>query len=184
MKKIKIKRRIENAAAAFFAGEITNENDSMSFANGSDVLRNESAAGFYEKAEVFTRILKQVFLFFPGTLLLFVLSLGTAISILAPLGSMNLNIGFGQFFLLFAAGIFMTWFGIGDLRKPKHFVIPLSIAATGALLGAVSAILMASSGAFRKIVFSDAFPLYLLPLALIVPFLAKGLVDRDSQAYK
>lgn len=184
MKKIKIKRRIENAADAFFADANLNENDLMSFADGADVLRDETTSGFYAKAEVFTKILKQVFLFFPGTLLLFVLSLGTAISILAPLGSMNLNIGFGRFFLLLAAGVFMTWFGIGDLRKPKHFVIPLSIIALGALVGAASAILMASSGAFRKIVFSDAFPLYLLPLALIIPFLAKGLVDRNSQDYK
>lgn len=180
MKKIKIKRRIENAADAFFADANFDENNAISFADGADVLRNKTASGFYEKAEVFTKILKQVFLFFPGTLLLFVLSLGTAISILAPPANMNLRIRLGEFFLLLAAGVFMTWFGIGDLRKPKHFVIPLSIAATGALVGAVSAILMASSGEFRKIVFSGAFPLYLLPLALIVPFLAKGLVDRDS----
>jgi hypothetical protein len=147
----------------------------------SRILRDETPADFPGKSEMFVKILMQVFLFFPGTFVLFVLSFGTTIMVSYSPGGMRFGIGFVWIFLLFLAGFFGTWLGIGDLRKPKHMVIPLSILATGAAIGLVSAFMMMMSGTVRTIIFGNNFIFYIFPLALIVPFLAKGLIDRRSE---
>ena len=66
MKKIKIKQRIENAVDAFLADDNSIKNNSISFANDSDLLRNELSADSSAKSTAFGKILKQVFLFFSG----------------------------------------------------------------------------------------------------------------------
>ena len=85
------------------------------------------------------------------------------------------------FNLIFFAGLFlaatlMTWLGLGDVRKPKHLVIPASICSVGAAAG----VLFWASNYFHTFIHDDALPFYVFPLALIVPFLAKGWVDKDS----
>ena len=76
----------------------------------------------------------------------------------------------------------MTWHGIGNLRKPKHFIIPVSIIITGFVLGAVSGLMSVLFHQLRSLIWNDAYPLYFLALALIVPFLAKGWVDGTSES--
>ena len=73
MKKIKIKQRIENARNAFF-DDAYDTNDFPSFRNEAALLLNEKSENFTRKTSALETILKQVFLFFPGTLVLFSLS--------------------------------------------------------------------------------------------------------------
>jgi hypothetical protein len=78
-------------------------------------------------------------------------------------------------------GTVMTWFGLGDIKNKKHFAIPASIIITGAAFGTiVRAAAKISDFADRML---DDFDLliYLFPIALIVPVLAKGIVDRKRQ---
>lgn len=182
MKNIKFKRRIDSAVDAFFAGESSNENGSMTFTNYSSLSANKTETLFTQKGDKLLNALKQTFLFFPGTFVLFIISF--AFSVISVNNPFHASISSEKIFSVcfwFAAAVFMTWYGIGDLRKPKHFVIPVSIISTGIVLGIFSGIASALFYQFQHFVWSNAFPLCFFPLALIVPFLAKGLVDRKQE---
>jgi hypothetical protein len=179
MNETKLKQRIENAIDAFFDNGISTESNSLTFGNESGSLRNQISEIFVEKADFLVKILKQVFFFFPSTFVLFIVSFAfTVISINNPI---NATMPEGRIYwiiLWFSAAVFMSWFGLGDLRKSKHFVIPASIIGTGFVVGAISGILSFVFPQLQNMIFGGAYPLYLFPLALVVPFLAKGLADK------
>ncbi len=179
MSETKTEQRFKKALDAFFADENADENNFLSRANDADVLRNETTTAFQEKHAALFNLLKQIVLFFPGAFVLYIVSF--AFSAFTVNNPFNATIPRGRLFWVlcwFLAGIFMTWRGIGDWRDPKHLVIPASIISTGIVLGTFSGILSLFSERLQNIIFSDAFPLYLLPVALVVPFLAKGLIDK------
>jgi hypothetical protein len=167
MKKTKIEQRIHNAINAFFANteENTDEN-SLTLTNDSAILKPETAIKLNEKGDALVKILKQVFLFFPGALYLF---FGT-FQILAFAFFWN-PFSIIAFFLI---GSFLTIFGIGNLKNPKHLVIPLYIVAV-----AIVAFLFFSTIGGLKSVFE--YGIYFFPLALIAPLLAKGWIDKTDE---
>ncbi len=187
MKKTKIKQRVANAFDAFRADENSVENDLMNYAADAGVRRRESANCFNEKNSNVVQSLKRGFLFFPGTFFLFVISLGvTLVSAHSPKIITIIKMSPGRtftVFLFFAIAILMTWFGLGDLRKPKHFVIPASIAALGIIVGAIGGALAAASPQIERLIFLNNFPVYFFPLALMIPILAKGWVDMKDENY-
>jgi len=168
MKKTKIKQRFKNAANAFFEnGEETYDENSLSFAGDSSLLKQEKAVRFSEKADVLVKILRRTFIFLPGALYLF---FGT-LSIFMFEFVWNKPLAILAAFLI---GSFMTIFGIGNLKNPKHLAIPLSIVAV-----AIAAFSLFSMFGKSKYVFE--YGIYFFPLALIVPFLAKELADRTGK---
>lgn len=184
MKKTKIKQRIKNATDAFFADETSDTNDFLSFRDEANFLQKKKIEDFARKYNTLETILKQVFLFFPGTLILYFLSFGfTAlyVSLLVnPLGLIP-RYWVSSLMTMFLAAILMTWLGLGDVRKLKHLVIPSSIITVGVIFGALVGGLITISHQFERFIFINSLPLYLLPLALVVPFLAKGWVDRNDK---
>ena len=123
--------------------------------------------------------MKQTLLFFPGTFFLYMLSIGFTVMFLSSFvnpSEMTPRFGYIWTLLIFWAAILMTWLGLGDVRKPKHLVIPASIISVGVFCG----ILLLLSDPFETLISSNFFPFFLFPLALIVPFLAKGWVDRNE----
>ena len=184
MKKTKIKRRFENAAAAFFADESLSENNLENYRTETGLREAENSSGLNQKNSSLETILKQVFFFLPGTFILYGLSIGFTvmfISALANRPAMTPRFEMIWLGMIFLAATLMTWLGLGDVRKLKHFVIPASIIGVGATVGAVIAfVLFAMPFYLRRFVLGDSFPMYIFPLALIVPFLAKGWVDRKS----
>lgn len=182
MKKTKIKQRLENAAHAFFTIEDSSEKNLISFANSSEVFQNEIPTNFSKKVDTYFNIFKQVFLFFPGTFILFMISF--AFSMIFTSNPYHATLPPDRLVWVtfwFLSGIVMTWLGIGNMRKAKHFIIPGSIITVGIAVGLVSGILSAGFYEVQKIVWNDSYPFYFFPLALIVPFLAKGWVDRKSE---
>ncbi len=166
MNKTKIGQRINNAANAFFDDEpeTSGEND-LAFAPDSDLLGPERAAQFYEKGDRFVKILKRAFLFLPGALYLFfgtfqILSFDFFWSPLSVL-------------VVFLIGSFMTIFGLGSLKNPKHLAIPVSIVVVG-----IAAFGLFSTLGGLKYVFE--YGIYFFPLALIAPVLAKRLVEDEK----
>ena len=123
MERTKIEQRIKNAVNAFFKSDAhENTENSLFFPNDSTLLTQERTARFNEKADVFVKILKRTFIYFPGVFYLF---FGT------------LEVLFFDFFrspltilAMFLIGSFMTIFGIGNVTNPKHLMIPLSIVLT------------------------------------------------------
>jgi hypothetical protein len=165
MKKTKIEQRIKNAFNSFFADdqESFGEN-SLSFAHDSALLKQETAEAFHEKGDVLVKILKRTFIFLPGVLYLF---FGTLLVFSFEFLWNPLTI-----LAVFLIGSFMTIFGIGDIKNPKHLAIPLSIVAVG-----IAAFSLFSWLGNIKYVFE--YGIYFFPIALIVPFLAKYLVDHE-----
>ncbi|HEX9927044.1 MAG TPA: hypothetical protein VGB02_00745 [Pyrinomonadaceae bacterium] len=83
--------------------------------------------------------------------------------------------------LIIFLGTLMTWFGLGDIKNRKHFAIPASLIVTGTVIGAI---IKATASAFDladKMLDDFSYLIYLLPFALIVPILAKGVVDRKTE---
>ena len=169
MKKTKLKHRIDNAVNAFFDNnrEIYVENN-LTFASDSALLKQETAARFNEKADVLVKILKRTFLFLPGAFYLFygMLLVFTFDFFWNPLTVIT----------VFLVGGFMTIFGIGNLKNPKHLVIPLSICAVGVAVFALFSV-------FGNAKFVFEYGTYFFPLALIAPFLVKNLVDKTDKVH-
>lgn len=186
MKKTKIKQRFANAADAFFADENSIENNLESFGNQTNSWREDTRSNSFQKNSSLETILKQVFLFFPGTFVLYILSMGLTAMFVGSwfrFSELNLRVGIGWVMLLFLASMLMTWLGLGDVRKTKHLIIPGSIISVGVVVGAVVGVLI-TIPFYGRLFFRDSFPLYIFPLALIAPFLAKSLVDRKEEKLK
>ena len=133
------------------------------------MLKQQTATHLNEKGDLLVKILKRAFLFLPGVFYLF---FGTFMIF-------SFEFFWNPFTILaiFLIGSFLTIFGIGNLKNPKHFVIPLSIIAVGIV--AYSFFSMFGS---LKYVFE--YGIYFFPIALIAPFLAKSLVDRTDEEIK
>lgn len=184
MKQTKFKERIENARNAFFDDESFDANDFLSHRNQNEFLQSAESGEIAPKISTVETILKQSLLFFPGTFILYILSAGFTImftSIFTEPSGMNPRFEFIWLSLVFLAATLMTWIGLGDVRKPEHFVIPASIAGVGVFFGAVAVALINLSNGFGIHRFIDNLAFYLFPLALIAPFLAKGWVDRKNE---
>ncbi len=178
MEKTKIKQRFANAADAFFADQNSIENNLESFSDESVFSPKEFSTDFSAKADVGFRIFKQIFLFLPGAFLLFFLSIVlTGFLVLRPPVGAENHVLYGLAVMTISA--LMTFFGLGDWRKLEHFSIPLSIVSLGAILGFAGSLLF---GLEKFIFFVDRYVIYFFPLALIVPFLAKGWVDRKTES--
>ena len=176
MQKTKIKQRIENAIDAFFDDEISTNNNSLTFSGESGLLKEQLSEAFTEKADVFVKILKQVFLFLPGTFVLFSLSLIAVFLVLNPsLGTTLLHSE--RLVLVMIISAFMTTFGLGSLKNRRHLIIPASILLVGSAVGAVVAL---SGGGVN---FIDTYAMYFLPLALITPVLAKSWIDSKCKDF-
>ena len=167
MKKTTLRQRINNSVNAFWDDDWEKNGESgLSLAGDSGLLKSEAAAPLNNKADLVVKILKRTFIFLPGTLYLFFAAM--------------FGFSFPFFWenpitilVVFLIGSFMTIFGIGDLKNPKHFVIPFSIAAVGFM-----AYLLFSS--FGELKYLIDYGIYFFPLALIVPFLAKNWVDKTE----
>ncbi len=195
MKEVKIKERFENAFEGFFDTEKSSPDTTLSAEAERYFQQKDSSKIFSEKSYAFVTILKQVFLFLPGAFLLFYISMGSTfafINYLEPSGDVEIGrsgINVLALFLLCLVGSLtglMTWFGLGDIRNSRHLVIPGSIIASGITLGTIVGLTSGIFSLSAKIMFDFSYAIYLFPIALVVPFLAKGLVDRngkDSKAF-
>lgn len=185
MKKTTFRQRISNARNAFFDDETFEAHESLSFIKQNENLQYSESEDISQQNSVLETILKQIFFFFPGTFILYILSLVLTIGLIDVIfGPSRIILGIQDFAgisAVFSAAILMAWLGLGDVRNPKHFVIPASIIIVGIFFGAVAAI---ASNHFSRSIFINGYPFYFLPLALIVPFLAKGWVDGKTENKK
>ena len=164
MKKTIFEQRTDHVFQAFFDEDCENFNEkSLTYAHDPALTAQKSSGQFNEKGDRLVKILKHVFLFLPGVFYLF---FGTLMAFEFEFFRAN------PFALLmaFAIGSFMTIFGIGSLKNPKHLVIPISIV----IIGAATFYFFSMLGG-PKYVFQ--YGIYFFPLALIAPFLLKSLFD-------
>ena len=184
MENTKFKERVETAQNAFFDDDFFGASDFLRCRSQNEFLESEESKEIVVEISTLETVLKQVFLFFPGTFLLYILSLGFTVMFanlfMKPL-EMTLQYELFWLIVLFFAAILMTWLGLGDVRKSKHFIIPASIIGVGIFFGTIAGVLINISNSLQKIILTNDYPLYFFPLALIVPFLAKGWIDGKTE---
>jgi hypothetical protein len=153
-------------------------------------LELEKENSFTGEHKSFIILLKQIFIFLPGTFLLFFMSFGAAIIFMEivvyrrALETLpdDFPFQFALIGLIVFLGTLMTWFGLGDIKNRKHFAIPASLMITGAMIGAVVKAAASVFDLADKMLDNFSYLIYLLPLALIIPILVKGIVDRKTEA--
>lgn len=182
MKKTKIKERFENAVEAFFDNDKLTENNSLSFTGERAIINEDFPESENEKrSKAFPNLLRQVFLFFPGVFVLFGLSMMLVyISIVQSYNTVRLDKPV-QLFLALTISFFMTWLGLGNIRKPKEIAIPLSVIGIGAVIGALSGVVsIIDLKLIHKILSDSGYPLYFLPLGLIIPLATKMWLEKSE----
>ncbi len=188
MRKVKLDTKSEKSTDAF-VDENLDENAALSSVNSAEILELEKENSFTGEHKSFITLLKQIFIFLPGTFLLFFMSFGAAIIFMEIVvyGRAfetlpdDFPFQFALIGLIIFLGTLMTWFGLGDIKNRKHFAIPASLMVTGAMIGAI---IKATASVFDladKMLDNFSYLIYLLPLALIVPILVKGIVDRKTE---
>ncbi len=180
MKKTTFDQRFEKAVNAFFEDDKSFENSQLAVTENHSILTTEKDKLTTEKIDSFINILKQVFLFFPGTQILYFL--GAFVAFTQIVDRLNFPSIFNLWILFWLlSGTFMTWAGLGDLKNSKHWILPASTLATGTILGTFFGILAKAFPEIHKLIFGD-LPIFLLlfPLAFIVPILVKGWLDKEE----
>jgi len=174
MKKVKLKERFDNAAQAFFDHEKPEDSFLTTYETSSAV---EKAPYFSKTTRSVFNVLRQLFLFLPGTFVLYPTTI--ALTAIVISGDARYELSFFLVLLLNVfASAFLTVLGLGDVRKPKYFAIPLSIIAIGILFGILCFWLFDSGIGLR--IFLEKFAPYYFPLAFIVPVLVKGWLDKTE----
>jgi hypothetical protein len=191
MKKVRTEVCLGNSFDELFENENPAENQTLTFANNRELFKLEENSP--NRAKSFSKILKQIFFFFPGTYLLYFASFIGAVVLSdifiaqRPLDTFSSSTPFQIILLLLIGtlGTFMSWVGLGDIKNKKHSVIPVSIIVTGMAIGTVVKSFEHFSGLIDR-TFDDFnyYFIYLLPLALIVPILAKGWVERKGKIFE
>lgn len=176
MSKAKIKERFENAVDAFFDDEKLGENAALIIPKDYSANFNETES-FTDRHKTFIKVLKQIFLFLPGAVVFFFMSVAfTGFAILRPTPGEGHHLYLG-IFITFIAGL-MTFLGLGDWKNPRHLFIPLSIFSLSAVLAIIGSI---THGVDNFPQFIDHYAANFLPLAFILPFLAKALADKTER---
>ena len=188
MRKVKLDTKSEKSAEALFDNEISDRSEALGFAGSASILELDKEKGFSGERKFIINLLKQVFIFLPGTFLLFFMSFGAAIIFMETIVYRraletlpdDYPLQFALIGLIVILGTFMTWFGLGDIKNRKHFAIPASLIVSGAITGAVVKAAASVSDLADRMLDDFSYLIYLLPLALIIPILAKSIVDRKT----
>lgn len=189
MRKVKHDDKAEKSADAFSGDENSRESEALNLTGGAKMSKLETDKNYAGESKSFVNVLKQIFLFLPGAFLLFFMSFGAAVIFLEIVVFRrkiqtlpdDYPLQFALIGALILSGALMTWFGLGDIKNRKHFAIPASIFVTGATLGAIVKAAAKISDFADRMLDDFGVLIYLFPLALIVPVLAKGIVDRKSE---
>jgi hypothetical protein len=188
MRKVNLDTKCKKSTDAF-VDENFDENAALSFAGSAKILELEKENRFTGEHTSFITLLKQIFIFLPGTFLLFFTSFGAAIIFMEIVVYRrafetlpdDFPLQFALIGLIIFLGTLMTWFGLGDIKNRKHFAIPASLMVTGAMIGAVVKATASVFDLADKMLDDFSYLIYLLPLALIVPILAKSIVERKTE---
>lgn len=168
---MRLRQRSHGAYVSLFEEKCSNEGSVVSVEEFQMQSFNEKVAK-NQNGKV-SRFLRSIFLYLPGV---FVLHMFTALlTWVAIADSRMLNRAQWQYISLFFAGsIAFTALGLGDLRKPKHFIVPFSVISVGFVTGLIGVLIKSGPPPIGL----EVFFAYLLPVAYIAPLFAKTWVDR------
>jgi len=155
MSKIKLDERIENAMNAFF--ETEPDHGSLAMRSGvRDELVASAGTAFSVKFGKWSNLLRELFLFGPGTFFLFFVTL--ALIFFYP----TQGLPFPGLIML-AMTAFITYAGTGDIRNTKNLAVPATVIVAAAAVAIIQSIFPVPE--YLSPYFSYA--LYSFPIALI-----------------
>lgn len=172
MKKV-LESQIANQKTPFFDHWRHFEKGEVSRVNQNSLLGNEDKLASDEKKAILVTVLKTIFIFLPGAFFLYFDSIFLLYTFFIDKTSL-FDLGFG--FVWLTGSALMTVFGIGNIRKAKHFLIPASILAISFTVFMISNILPDSIQ--TKVLFE--YSAYLFPLVLTIPYLTKVLIGKEE----
>ncbi len=189
MRKSKLDTKSEKSADPSFVSENPAENEALSFTGSAKMAEIKKDEGLADERKPLIALLKQALLFLPGTFLLFFMSFGLGIIFMEIVVYRrafetlpdDYPFQFALVGLIVLLGTLMTWFGSGDIKNRKHFAIPASVMVSGAVIGAFIKALSKIWDLADRMLDDFSYLIYLLPLALIIPILAKSIVDRKTE---
>ena len=173
MKEKKFKEKFENAFGSFFCDEKLDENFQLDFYGNQTILENEKSQNIVGNIDLI-KLFKEVFLFLPSALLLFIGSIGFTWRLFLPISEGVERFSMLNFIALLILSL-ITILGLGNLRNPKHLSIPLSIIATGVMLSVIDNVFFGGFGGYLP---------YFFPLALIVSVFEKNWIYLKSEEAK
>lgn len=187
MRQNETKERLKNMFESFVE-QPDSQNNSITHPNKNELTQTASDDHLVLNQSLMD-LLKQIFFFFPGTLMLLFVGIVGAIILIdifvvqRPLETLPESAPLQILLLGIVAllGTFMTWFGLGDIKNKRHFSIPASILAAGGLIAVIFKALEVIFDFARLLEEFNHYFIYFLPLALIVPILVKGWVDRKAE---
>lgn len=174
MERVELKERFAPKVDACFEDDQSDENAALTSSSVDNLSQIKEKTGFSRNFEILLTILRQVFLFFPGAFALYFVTVSlTGFFYFKPYvigGSqvpLSLIIGF--------ISSILTCLGLGNIKNPKHLIIPLSIIAFSIIAGLLGCYRY-NSGTF--VYFLGRYVPLFFPLALIIPFFAKFWIDN------
>ena len=165
MGKIKLDDRIENAVNAFFEAEPDRWNFPLIY-TGYEARMVADESTFFEKAEKWTGVLRELFMFGPGTFCLFYMTL--MVIYFYP----TIGISFQGLFMTVSAA-FLTYAGSGSIKEKKNLAVPGTVIAMAAAVAFVSSLFPASDIYFW-------YSIYLFPIVLVAAKLVQGWVSGEK----
>ncbi len=168
MKKTKIDARIENAMNAFFETPPDHGQFALTYTGPTALAANETS--FSEKADKWSGILRELFMFGPGTLCLFC---GTLTSVFF-FGAVGRSFGF-DWVLTCLLFVFLTYAGSGSIKNYKNLAVPGIVITMSLAIAVVPSLILGKELADQYFWHS----MYLFPLVMISAKLVQGWV-RDK----
>lgn len=173
MAKTTLKERLKQISDDFFDGESANKISLAAFDNKADSNKKGEISEKNNLHKLYS-ILRQVLLFAPGAVFLWFTSWGIIGSLLTrspiPLWA----------YFLFVLSFFMVVSGLGDVRKRRDYLIPLSSVFLGAGFGVLDGLFTD----FLRIFVNYITPIGLFsfaPLIWIVPVFVKLWLDMNEK---
>ena len=168
MNKTKLDERIENALNAFFETPPDHGQFALRYTGQTALAATETS--FSEKADKWSRIVREIFMFGPGTLCLFC---GTLTSVFFY-GAVGRSFGFEWIFtyLLF---VFLTYAGSGSIKNYKNLAVPGIVITMSLAIAIVPSFLLGKELADQYFWHS----MYLFPFVLVCAKLVQSWVSDD-----
>lgn len=174
MSKTKLKDRIKKTISNLFKDDSSEAESLVDFEKHSISHIENKYTDSKSSNKIFT-FLRQAFLFAPGAVLLFGMSLGITGSIIEG-GLHRIPIWAYPVFIL---SFFMTTFGLSDGRNPRNYFISISSVLFGIFSGVVSIVFMESLRLFVNFVGDEIF-LSLATLIWLIPLFTKLWLDMNE----
>ncbi len=175
MKKVKLDTRIENAFNAFFETDERFENSQIVLNDTSALLQDPPKKTLAEKTDSIVNIVKYIFLFLPGSFLMFKL----AVSIIYLSSQIPMPPGDLLLMTIWTLVIsFVIYVGVGGMRETRNLVVPGSILSLSLILGGLFFLFPEPLRGQIVLYYS----IYLFPLTLVIAGLAKHWVNKNEKS--